>query len=372
VTYGHEGCTTSAKVKVTVFDEGMNGQEINENGLPKSDKATQLTPDSGEINFVQPATQWDIWSDKAIALADGKSTVTLTVQVENPFMDIRQAVDGTVYVGGVAESGAVISWDGQTDSINPTKANIVTDPVTGKAYLTLTSTKPGKAEITITGGKAYVCEKKREDGYICPTCQRIYKLYDCEYSKKVDLTPKTIEVEFIEVASKDVCLDKGWNFISVPYALNTSNDALNEIFNMSNIISAYSYNGGWTAMGGSSTLAPLNGYWIKAVAPECEKLKYATPAMPSIPTRSIASGWNAVGLAWDSPIKMEFGLKSIDSIYSNVIGWIAGLQKYAVPVANSENTGPCSPYEACGVNMEPKQGYWVWATASGNLAGLAA
>ena len=399
VTYGNPDCNHGGTVNVKVWDEmPWQGQEFDENGIPVSVHATQLTPASGHVDFVDPASQWNLMADKAIALADGKSTVRIEVQVENPFMDVRQAIDGVVYIGGQAEDGAVLSWNGMIDSLNPTSARFVTDPTTGKTYLELTSTTPGKAEITVTGGDAYVCmgldditlkgclawcgERLpfRADcmslclsgdigTYNCPTCEEYIPKFWCGYSSKQDLTPKTIEVEFLEVASKQIFLDKGWNFISVPYALLNTSDQMSELFNMSNVVQAWKYNGGWTALSGSSALAPLNGYWIKVLQPEVVTLKYATMDMPSIPTRTINAGWNAVGLAWDSPITMRNALMSINNVYSNVIGWIAGLQKYGIPVAN---TGGSGPFETGGVNMEPKQGYWVWATASGTLAGLAA
>jgi len=374
VTYGNPNCNHGGTVNIKVWDpEPFQGQEFDENGLPASLEATQLTPAESHIDFVDPATQWNLMADKAIALADGKSTVRIEVQVENPFMDVRQAVEGVVYIGGAAQAGAALSWDGIIDGLNPTSARFITDPTTGKTYLELTSTAPGIAEITVTGGDAYICQYKKIMGYECPSCKEVYSMFMCHYSCNEDLTPKTIEVEFLEVATKDVCLDKGWNFISVPYLLDGSKNQLNEIFNYTNIAgNAYGWNAAtqsWTPLTGSSTLQPLEGYWIKAVAPECTTLVYATPTMPSIPTKAVSQGWNAVGLAWDSPITMRNALMSINNVYSNVIGWIAGLQKYGIPVAN---TGGDGPFETGGVNMEPKQGYWVWSTGSGTLAGLAA
>jgi hypothetical protein len=394
ITYGNPDCNHGGTVNVKVWDEvPYQGQEFDENGIPVSVEATQLNPAYGHVDFVDPASQWNLMTDKTIALADGKSTVRIEVQVENPFMDVRQAVDGVVYIGGPAADGSVLTWSGMTDKLNPTSARFVTDPTTGKTYLELTSTKPGKAEITVTGGDAYVCmgldavtlqgclEICRDlelclSGqiglYNCPTCTEYIPKFWCGYNSKEDLAPKTIEVEFLEVATKDICLDKGWNFISVPYKLDSSKDALNEIFNMSNIPNAYKYDAAiqnFVALSPGSILEPMNGYWLKAYAPECKTLVFATPTMPSIPTMDIKAGWNAVGLAWDSPISMRNALMSINNIYSNVIGWLSGLQKYGIPVAN---TGGSGPFETGGVDMEPKQGYWVWSTGSGKLAGLAA
>jgi len=171
-------------------------------------------------------------------LQTARALYAIEVQVENPYMDVRQAVEGVVYIGGAAQDGAALSWDGVTDSLNPTSARFVTDPTTGKTYLELTSTESGVAEITVTGGDAYICQHKKIMGYECPDCKEVYGMFMCQYSCNEDLAPKTIEVEFIAVANVQIYLEKGWNFVSVPYELNTNKNQMGEIFNMSNIVSA--------------------------------------------------------------------------------------------------------------------------------------
>lgn len=373
VVYNGIGCNHGGTLTVDVFDwTPFQGQEMNENGIPSSKVPTQLDPAHGEIDFVDPATQWNIWSDKLIVPADGSSKATVSIQVENPYMDIRQAVEGNVYVGGTAENGAVLNWNGHVDPHNPTSARIVTDPITGRTTLELTSTTPGTAEITITGGQAYVCMNRMSMGFQCPQCEEVFHQYMCHYNQFVDLEPMTITVDFLEVADNEVYLETGWNFISVPYELASGYDTVADIFDLSKVSTIY----GWDAsaqafdpLTGTDTLEPLYGYWVKMLEPDMVTFTYEEPSFPSIPQKTVYQGWETVGLTWNSPTLVKNALISIDNSYSQFIGWDAVNQKYELPVAN---TGGNSPLETGGANMVPKMGYWVWVTAQDTLAGLTA
>jgi hypothetical protein len=398
---GHGGT-----VQVKVYDkEQFQCQEINENGIPSSVTSTQCKPAMGEIDFVDPASQWNIWSDKQIVLADGKSKATISVQIENEYMDVRQAVDGNVYIGGTAAEGAKITWKGMYDKINPTSMRMVTDPMTGRTTLELSSTEPGVAEITVVGGRSYVCmgidditltgcmESCFFNMGFMSNCLELclsgdYGFYNqasgeeylpkrwCGYSASEQLTPKTITVEFVEVAGNQVYLDKGWNFISTPFVL--TNKQVNVLFNTSliNVTDVYKWDAvaqNFVSISGSSPIEPLFGYWIKMGSPGVITLKYATPAMPSIPTRAIKVGWETFGLSVNSPITAENALISVDSSYSLVIDWAESQQKYDLPVANTgENGGGMGPYKTGGYMAQPKQGYWLWVKTADTLAGLSA
>ncbi len=374
VVYDGEECNHGGTLDVDVFDlEPFQGQEMNENGIPSSLKSRQLTPDHGEMDFVDPATQWNIWSDKVIVPADGSSKATLSVQVENPYMDIRQAVKGNVYIGGTADEGAVLSWEGDVDPHNPTSARIVTDPVTGRATLELTSTEPGIAEVTITGGQAYVCMQREGMGFQCPQCEEVFYQFNCHYNEFVDLEPKTITVEFLEVEDSEVYLETGWNFISVPYELDSSADEVGEIFDLSKVSVVYGWDSAtqsWVTMTTTDELEPLNGYWVKMLESDMVSYTYAEPSFPSIPTKTVNDGWEAVGLTWNSPMLVKNALISIDNSYSQLIGWDSVNQKYELPVANTVGG---SPMQTDGSDMYPKRGYWIWVTEdTAELAGISA
>ncbi|MBN2101451.1 MAG: hypothetical protein JW716_01105 [Candidatus Aenigmarchaeota archaeon] len=400
VTYGNFHSTHGGTVKATVFDMmPFQGQEYNENGLPLSVHATELAPASGTIDFVDPATQWNLLVDNPVALADGQSVVRIQVQVENPYMDVRQAVKGNVYIGGTAQSGAVLSWMGQTDELNPTSARFITDPLTGATYLELTSTEPGVAEVTVTGGDAFTCLGIDDvtlsacmawcgnlplGGDCLAVClsgdlgiyngvsgEEYIPKFFCDYNSWEDLTPKTITVEFIEVADNELYLESGWNFISTPYALTTP--AVVDLFApiMGSVDAFWGWDASaqaWVGYSPASSVQPLNGYWVKMNSPAVLTLDYATSGMPSIPTKPVYAGWDTVGLTVTSPWNAKEALNSIDKSYSNIIGWNAVSQAYDFPVANT-GTGIHSTTNS---KMQPKKGYWIWVTGSDTVAGLTA
>ena len=377
ITYGNNRNNHGGRIEAEVWDAlPWQGQEINENGLPASEKTTQLDPAFGSIDYVDPATKWNIESFQQVVLADGISAAEINVQVENDFMDVRNAIMGSLYVGGKAEAGVTVSWEGEVDGLNPTKARFMTDPITGHATLFITSTEPGTAEITVVGGDAYVCDiypfptSARpvlwlDPGLLDPMFEKEYR--NCGYSNFKDLTPKTITIEFLEVANNELSLVKGWNFVSVPFALTGSPNA-SILF--PNATGFYAWNEGTQSFTGSmaTVIQPLNGYWVEMPAPAVATLTYAPTGVQTPPTKNIVAGWNTVGLSLDSPMVVENALISIDPQYTSVIDWNEMIQKYALPVANVDGV---SQFTTGGATMEPKQGYWIWAIGTGMLQGWA-
>ncbi len=371
ITYDNPDNNHGGTVNVQVWDkEPWQGQEINENGLPASDKTTQLDPDTGTIDFVDPPTQWNIESFQQVVLADGVSAAEINVQVENDFMDVRDAIMGNLYVGGKAEPGVEVSWNGEVDELNPTKARFLTDPITGHATLYITSTEPGTAEITVVGGDAYVCDPPStrritwlDNSLLDPLFEKTYR--DCGYSVKKDLTPKTITIEFLEVASNQIALQPGWNFVSVPRKLNNTPNA-STLFPTATGFYAWNPNTQTFNPSTATLIQPLNGYWVQVPTTTVITLTYAVVGVETPPVKSVVPGWNTVGLSLESPMVMENALISIDPIYTSVIDWNEMIQRYALPVANVAGG---TQFTTDGAIMEPKQGYWIWSTGTRDLQG---
>jgi hypothetical protein len=251
------------------------------------------------------------------------------------------------------------------------------------------STKPGIAEITVTGGQAYVCDRSKDADYQClgDDCEKVYKYWDCHYTDKKDLNPKQIQVEFLEVANNEVYLTdekNGWNFVSVPFALSGSptintllgsamcEDGITPV--LANFLKWNAGSQNWTYNDMSTVMTPLNGYWMQVNCPYVLELNYVAAGAVTPPQKTVSKGWNTVGLSWDSPIVTEYGLISIDKAYTSFLDWVEALQKYGFPVANTgEVCGETSsPFTTCGANMEPKQGYWIWVTDATDLQGWSA
>ena len=265
-----------------------------------------------------------------------------------------------------------MSPDGEvSDSRTPTSVRFITDPVTGRATLKVSSTKPGKAEITIVGGDAYVCNWAGSLRTLFnPLNDERYR--HCRYSSKKDLKTKTITIEFVKVAGNQLYLQSGWNFVSTPYALATPNVATLFAPVMGNVSAFFSWDAStqsWVPLSPSSTMEPLNGYWVNMNNPAVLTLSYATSAQPSIPTKQIYPGWDTIGLTVTSPWNVKEALNSIDNNYALLIGWNAIGQQYEFPVSNTDTN---SPFAAKNAKMQPKKGYWMWVTSDSTVAGLTA
>lgn len=393
VAYENTDNNHGGSFHVTAFDKPQfQCQEINENGLPNSNLTTQCQKDVGQIDFVDPATKWNAELDRIVIPADGTSEATITVKVENNFMAIRQAVEGTAQAD---LDGTVLSWASAggvlSDPLNPASIVFLTDPKTGLTTLRIKSDTPGRARITITGGDAYVCRTDGTPGLsgrlhglhpdlLDPLLDLKYS--SCAYSSVKDLQPKVIEVEFLKVESNQLSLVKGWNFVSTPHRLNASGDTLGEIMTGSACFSGTAFN--WSAGTQSfsaltlgTQLKQLEGYWILMNCSEIRNLQYfAASGATTPPNKAVVAGWNTFGLTLDNPLLVELGLISVDHAYTHVVDWLEGAQDYGLPVANIG--GQCDssippltlPFTTCGAKTQPKQAYWFWSIQSAVLSGF--
>jgi len=140
------------------WDDYCNAQEYDENNLPDSETASRLDPDANKIIFVSVPDRWDMEADKLVVAADGEDFATLTINLENEYMDIGASMDATVQsslLGSKLESEAITPGcyvEGTYDPVNPTSINVMTEDCSrGRAELKLSSTEPGVARVTVTG-----------------------------------------------------------------------------------------------------------------------------------------------------------------------------------------------------------------------------
>lgn len=396
----HEcGAACASTVKLTVWDkEPFQGQEINENGIPSSDKATQLKPASGTIDFAKPATKWSIVSSKSIVAADGLERTLITIQVENPDFGVRQAVKANVLVSGEAELGATIAWVNSdspeapdplnpgeliVDDHNPTSINVITNPVTGRAYLLVSSTKSGKAKVTVTGGEAYVCENRDDVKYQCPgrvcpdnDCEKVYEYWNCHYYAGKQLDTASVSVDFKKTFDNKLRLRKGWNFFSTPTELNVSFDQFGEI-GLNGTCDATAYwnqaTQAWVnPIPASTQIVPQEGYWCHVPADtEVVLIPKNIKGVSLPPAKAIVAKWNDVGLSFRAEMNMEQALMSIDKSYIFALDWDEGLQRYASPIVNTGELGGGSMPGTTGTaNIMPSRGYFIWATGADTLVGM--
>ena len=170
---------------------------------------------------------------------------------------------------------------------------------------------------------------------------------------------------------ENVSLDMGWNFISVPCALENSS--------VDNVLAGVSYDaltyynaetGIWEPV---TDFVPLKGYWIHVTAADqsimLDALEPAVPAddTPSFPlSMPVYEGWNAIGFTdKETCLSAELTLMTIDGSYSNIWGaWDPATNSYEYyghnDIASDYSAGKhvsTQIFEMC-----PYQGYWVYIT----------
>ncbi len=365
------------------FDDYCNAQEYNENNLPDSETASRLDPSAGELNFVSVADGWDIGADKLVVAADGEDHAVITIQAQNSFVDndgnighqnIRTSLDATVQsslIGSKLTSEAITPGcyvEGNYDPLNPTSLNVRTEACSGgSAELHLTSTKPGTAQVSVSG-QSFGCK------LVIPEISDPYVIPYCSQWGVIPLAPKSIDVQFNQAYQDQIVLEEGWNFFSVPNELAPAGNEWNEIgLNTACLASAMWDDNSQTfvAVPGTTVVEPLEGYWCfstSAQTLDVEPLAQNGVYLP--PMKSIVAGWNDVGLSARTETLMEHALISIDSIYTQVLDWAESLQRYAGYANTGEAGGGSAPGTTGTENMQAGDAYFVFAGDSGQLAGL--
>ncbi|MCP3686382.1 MAG: hypothetical protein GY861_27375 [bacterium] len=201
----------------------------------------------------------------------------------------------------------------------------------------------------------------------------LYTPYCKEYGI-IPLTPKTIEIEFKQAYQSKIELVEGWNFFSVPFELNPSNDEWGELgLDVECSASAYWDDAAqaWAAPVSSTLVEPMEGYWCKVSEDKnipVQKLDVGG-AIYLPPTKDIGIGWNDVALRTHVEKLMETALISIDNLYKQAYDFIEETQTY-VSIANTGELGGGNILGTTGTtNMNAGQAYFIYSSGTG-AAGL--
>jgi len=201
------------------------------------------------------------------------------------------------------------------------------------------------------------------------------------------LTQNTTSITFTVPTTWDnkLIIYPNWNFISVPYYLDSSSDTFGEVFSGYSM-TIYAWNAStqsWESKSSADKIVSLtdpagalHGYWVKLnntvpVAFPLVRKTFTLPTTPP-PQMNIYVGWNAIGFTSTTAMIAEQALASIDNNYAMVLGWNASSQSYNSPIINTGSTGLDEPGTTSDLNttLQPGQGYWIWATCNGTLIGL--
>ena len=171
------------------------------------------------------------------------------------------------------------------------------------------------------------------------------------------------------ISGDALTLHPGWNFISIPRHLEAGNDTAS-IFAPIDTAghSALRYDTAgrtWISLKSTDRLTPLEGIWIYSENLTTIPLTFSTdlPLPPS--ERSLAQGWNAIGITGTSSASARDTLLSVNRGWTTLIGFDAGEQDFEVAIINGgsgANTDDRPVY--------PGRGYWLYMTEPGDLCAI--
>ena len=173
-----------------------------------------------------------------------------------------------------------------------------------------------------------------------------------------------------EAHPNSLTLKSGWNFISVPKALDAENSAASVIFGSvdtdGTAILAYNAESqSWEQLTADTVIKPLNGYWIYSNGTVEIPLTYVSdPMVPAV--KQLYAGWNAVGVSAETA-----------SIHAS--SFLAGTP-WRVALSwdlSSGNWGNVVVNGGSSVNSAEQlltlgNGVWLYAETDGTLIGLTA
>jgi hypothetical protein len=167
-------------------------------------------------------------------------------------------------------------------------------------------------------------------------------------------------------------LDPGWNFISVPRHLADDNSSAGSLFagvdtNGHSIFIFNPAGDGWEPLKSEDTISPLDGIWVYSRQQVELSPVFSTDRRQVPPTKTLSSGWNAIGYSDFEPASANSSLTSLENLWSILIGYNAASQVYETSIINNAPEGDAHSEIK---NMRPWKGYWLYLTAAGELAAL--
>jgi len=172
-------------------------------------------------------------------------------------------------------------------------------------------------------------------------------------------------------------LTKGWNIVSVPLPMDSTANTVAEQVSLGHLAYfsvGYTYaSGAWSAVTNDTVLTPCEAYYIKVTA--TDYLGAITSSDRGVPpTKTLAAGWNLMSLAYLYPTDPAFTTTSAYGKEFSIALRSVG-DSVSVAVSPSYNSAAWSDvYDATDPGSSnyfyPGEGYWVYMSASGTLAGF--
>ncbi|MFC1983792.1 right-handed parallel beta-helix repeat-containing protein [Chloroflexota bacterium] len=160
----------------------------------------------------------------------------------------------------------------------------------------------------------------------------------------------------------------GWNTLSTPIVLDGASDELAEL--TMDMDSAYGFSGGvWVPITtANDELEPCGAFYVKMNSKATIDLvpseSYTDP-----PSKSLSTGWNLVSMANLVNMAAEDALASAYLVSGDLSGFVQVVSPSVNSVTWSAVRGPAID-TALGYDMLPTEGYWIFMTNAGTLAGF--
>ncbi|HWQ63490.1 MAG TPA: DUF3821 domain-containing protein [Methanospirillum sp.] len=165
----------------------------------------------------------------------------------------------------------------------------------------------------------------------------------------------------------NITLYSGWNFVSVARTLSDSASNASDVFGRvptgGHAIWSYEpLSQYWDQVLTSTKIQPLYGYWVYSVSPTTINLTFKNNVVQTPPTRSLPSGWAAVGFTGATPSTVKDTFSSVKSSWIYARGFDNQRQQWEQTMVNGgqgENT-----------YLYPSKGYWLYMETPGTLAAI--
>jgi len=172
----------------------------------------------------------------------------------------------------------------------------------------------------------------------------------------------------VNVSGTPLPAELKWKYISVPYQLNNSTVA--------NVLNGIQYDGLFgfdpvnkVYVGGVTNFEPLKGYLIHMdISQDITNIERRSgqPQMP--PALDVKKGWNLIGTTNPTAMDAETMLGAIDQGYYSIWNFDVSTQSFDKVGVNGKSGNIDATHVGTDVfMMQPKVGYWVWATQDTSL-----
>lgn len=163
----------------------------------------------------------------------------------------------------------------------------------------------------------------------------------------------------------NITLFRGWNLVSVPITLEPGYDSMDILSGVDtaghSIFSWNSSTGSWIRPAITDQVSPLSAFFVYSSDMVQVPIRMSDEGPEYNLTRYLDTGWNLVSFADVMMVSADEAFRSVQELWSYVIGFDAEKQRYGVPITNGVLSRDTS--------LDPRQGYWIFMNATARMVG---